>query len=785
MLFLDTKVNILWLTVLVFFAMLAFFQCIKLYRRQLINGVLHAFPLNNAVSCSFVSLKRTGIELSKQYEVVASHNAFNERDNLIVIINNSKDEISTFPVGFEFSLEGKRFCAEIVKSSVLLKCYFFIKVVEIKVDELSSNKVCFYETDQDGLIVSCNKHFSSVLGYEIEELVNKKKIDELLIKSTNVFSDKQSKVMFSINCPWQGILDLKSKYNEIVKLFSVHKLVSYGNDTKTVAIATKLLDGTFVQHTNKSKDVSWMDDTWSNFFKNYTSPVLVTNADRKILYLNQAVKELVNIREGESLESIFLESDQASLIEGMQNILVNNEFQLELKKKTIISEPNNTVVNIYIGKILGLDNNVYGFLVWFTDITQQVEVENSLSHAQRVQSLGYLSGAIAHDFNNVLTAILGFCDLLLQRHGMEDPSFEHIMRIKQSSLRASGLTQRLLAFSRKQTLKPSVVNLNELILNFNAVVNRLVGADVRVYQKVDNDLWYVKVDPVQIEQVILNLIINAHHAVASGGEITLAASNIKIDNESNQFDHYYFPDGENITNGEYVAIIIKDDGHGIDKKTLLQIFEPFFSTKGTNGTGLGLSTAYGVIKQSGGGICVKTRLGKGSEFVVLLKRHEPTQQEQQILASVNHSISDIDNKCDDFVANKKILLIEDEEAVRLFTKTALQGKGYEVEDFASSLDVINYMKDNEDKSFDLVISDVVIPGMRGPEIVKEIQDRHKNIKVIFVSGFGEEVFEDVYGDSRNFHFIPKPYTLKELTTKVKEVLISDQGNKIVDLSYMN
>ena len=389
-----------------------------------------------------------------------------------------------------------------------------------------------------------------------------------------------------------------------------------------------------------------------------------------------------------------------------------------------------------------------------------------------MQTIGHLVGSVAHDFNNLLTAIAGFCDLLLMRHNVGDPSFMHIMQIKQSSDRASNLVRRLLAFSRKQTLKLQVVELNELFSDFFNVIQRLIGNDVTFTQHVSPDIWTVKIDPVQMEQVVLNLAVNAHQAMPKGGKLTIRAYNANLVENDPFIDEYVAPAGEGLPPpGEYVAIEVEDSGSGIPAELMQKIFEPFFTTRNEkSGTGLGLSTVYGIIHQSEGYIYVKSKVGVGTTFLIYLKHYQATSEEIQEFQKQQIAAEDEESSDQQDLSGKgTIVLVEDEESVRLFAKNVLVSKGYNVIEFPSAKHALDSIKDYINL-VDLIVSDVVIPEMTGPTMVTEIKKIRPEIKVIFISGFGEEAFTEEYGKERNFNFIAKPFSLKQLVLKVKEVL---------------
>ena len=467
--------------------------------------------------------------------------------------------------------------------------------------------------------------------------------------------------------------------------------------------------------------------------------------------------------------------------------VLNNSNKLELAK------PNTTLSNILSAKSLdNLDHSSYSnteivfknkkdniFIVYNStkiknllclhlfDITQYKSMEANLAHSQKMQAIGQLAGGISHDFNNLLTAILGFCDLLLIKHPAGDPSFNEIMQIKQNSNRAANLVRQLLALSRKQVLKPKILDISDVLSELANLVRRLIGENIDLDIVHGSDLKPVKVDQGQLEQVIINLVVNARDAIfkhtSVKGKISIATSNITIRQASDVEKHFSCPEGETITPGEYVLISVQDNGIGIPKNVVKKIFEPFFSTKAIGaGTGLGLSTVYSIIKQTNGNLYLSSKENHGSIFNVYLKAE-------------NHEISSKDINADtqlitkDLTGYATILLVEDEIPVRMFCTHALKNKGYNIIEAENGEEALKIFRNTQSK-IDLIISDVIMPGINGPKLIYEIRKTSPDIKVIFISGYAEEAFSDEISVRKDFHFLSKPFTLNELATQVKEVL---------------
>lgn len=405
----------------------------------------------------------------------------------------------------------------------------------------------------------------------------------------------------------------------------------------------------------------------------------------------------------------------------------------------------------------------------FIDQTEQKNLELRFSHSQKMQAVGQLAGGVAHDFNNLLTAMIGFSDLLLMRHPAGDPSFADIMQIKQNANRAANLVRQLLAFSRRQTLQPKTIDLTEVLAELSNLIRRLIGENIQMKMLHGRELGMVKADQGQLEQVIINLAVNARDAMKEGGTLTIRTSNITLDGPDSLDRALIAPTEDDIiAPGDYVLVEVGDTGSGIPPEIVKAIFEPFFSTKEIgSGTGLGLSTCYGIIKQTGGYIFVKTEERVGTTFHLYFKRFEADAKQ----ATVHETHEE--KHGGDLTGRATIMLVEDETPVRIFAARALRNKGYEVLEADSGENAIEVFTEHPGQ-IDLIISDVMMPGINGPKMITTLYEEHaermKDIKVVFISGYAEDAFVDSFGTERQFNFLPKPFTLKQLAGKVKEVL---------------
>jgi two-component system cell cycle sensor histidine kinase/response regulator CckA len=405
-------------------------------------------------------------------------------------------------------------------------------------------------------------------------------------------------------------------------------------------------------------------------------------------------------------------------------------------------------------------------IVYMLETTERRTLENQINQSQKMESVGQLAGGIAHDFNNVLSAIMMANDFLLNAHKPTDPSFQDIMQIKQNATRAAALVRQLLAFSRKQTLRPQVIDLGETLSDIGMLLKRLIGEKVTFPGVVHGrDLWPVKADVSQFEQVIVNLVVNARDAMPSGGKLAIRTANVPAD-EVAKFAYKGMPPAD------YVLVEVSDTGTGIPADIVDKIFEPFFSTKEVGkGTGLGLSTVYGIVKQTGGFIYVDSEADKGTSFRIFLPRHH-AEQEVQPEAISNGAAKEQPaeaKRAADLTGQGTILLVEDEDGLRSLNARGLRSRGYSVIEASNGVEAMEALE-QKNGAIDLVVSDVVMPEMDGPTLLREMRARNPNLKIIFVSGYAEDAFEKSLPENEQFAFLPKPFALSALVEKVKQTM---------------
>jgi len=503
---------------------------------------------------------------------------------------------------------------------------------------------------------------------------------------------------------------------------------------------------------------------WSNFLENSPIAIALLNTDSTIRETNSAFCNLVGKERGECAGCNFLEiADE----EGRKNLesIISGE---EIGKPVDVGFADNSEVSamIYINKFN--DGKKDGLIAYMIDTSEQKNLEMRFVHSQKMQAVGQLAGGIAHDFNNLLTAMIGFCDLLLIRHPPGEQSFADIMQIKQNANRASNLVRQLLAFSRQQTLQPEVTDITDALAELSNLISRLIGENIELRMRHGRDIWPVRVDQGQFEQVIINLAVNARDSMTDGGSLTIRTNNIVVNRDTPLPSKLISsPQDEEIGHGEYVVIEIEDTGEGMPHDIMRKIFDPFFTTKGVGeGTGLGLSTVYGIIQQTGGHIYVTSIPGEGTKFSIYLKNcsDEEVGEEQEKI-----EVEEKKNVPADLTGRGTILLVEDEDPVRIFSSRALLNKGYIVLEASSGEDALEIIK-NKGSEIDIIISDVVMPGITGPVMVEQVHQKYPDIKVIFISGYAEDTFIKTHGSNRKFNFLAKPFTLNQLATKVKETM---------------
>jgi len=487
----------------------------------------------------------------------------------------------------------------------------------------------------------------------------------------------------------------------------------------------------------------------------------MTDRDGRFLFANEAFLRSVG-REGRGLPAfptdLVTREDKAALSDAVRRHgrgpATSGDVAVRLKNSP--EEP----VSLGLAGVRGLGEAAV--LLSLADTSQENQLRRQVAQATKMQAVGQLAGGVAHDFNNVLTAIIGTCDLMLLRHIPGDSDYDDIQQIRANSNRAASLTRQLLAFSRQQTLRPEIIQLPDVVSEVSSLIKRLLGEKITYYVQHDRNLGPVRADPQQLEQVIMNLAVNARDAIQSRGQ---GVGRISLFTRSLQAKQVIQLGSEVLPAADYTVLIVQDTGGGIPPHVLPKLFEPFFTTKEQGkGTGLGLSTAYGIVKQSGGFIFADNITDKsghpvGARFTVYFPVHRGEVPKRRPVQEIVSS---------DWSAGGKVLLVEDEDMVRTVAERALTRAGYEVTPCANGEEGLAAITEGA-VQFDIVVSDVVMPGMDGPAMVREIRARLPRLPVLFMSGYAEEQLRrDI--DIPDMHFIAKPFSVASIGDKVGAVL---------------
>jgi signal transduction histidine kinase/sensor domain CHASE-containing protein len=408
----------------------------------------------------------------------------------------------------------------------------------------------------------------------------------------------------------------------------------------------------------------------------------------------------------------------------------------------------------FTNNISGMIENGQLVRIWGAqrEVTEQRRLESQLRQAQKMEAMGRLAGGVAHDFNNLLSVIHGYTELIMKRFASASPGLKEAQHVLHATEKAASLTMQLLAFGRKQVLAPRILDLNAVIRDLDRILRRLIREDIEVVVQTDPRLWLVKADPAQMEQVIINLAVNARDALATGGTVTLETRNVELDESVSRHD-------PSLKAGSYVLLAVSDDGVGMDAETRANIFEPFFTTKPVGkGTGLGLSTVYGIVQQSGGQISVYSEPGRGSIFKIYLPRAEGKVE----VATVAPHLEPV------AAGTGTVLLVEDDNSVRRLAKEVLEGRGYKVIPAASGKEAIQ-MVNAESMRIDLLVTDVIMPGMAGDELVEHLRLMRPDLKVVFVSGYASDSIPRIATNARTA-FLQKPFPVEDLVRTVHQMI---------------
>ena len=645
------------------------------------------------------------------------------------------------------------------------------QVLQHSIDYLDHAPAGFFSVDEKGDIVYLNATLANWLDQDLAQ------VGSGGLKLADLVAGEGAALLTTLHGAPGEVktevldLDLRMRNGRTLPVRVFHKL-AFGADGTPGASRTLVLnrardDGTDPQ---RAAEIRFM-----RFF--HHTPMAIATVDKHggVVRTNPLFAKLFQRARGadgedRSILAIVAERDRDALAAAIQDA-AEGKGDITPVDATLAGD-GDRFGRFYVTAVEEEERDQEAAIVYALETTAQRDLENKVTQQQKMELVGQLAGGIAHDFNNVLSAIMMATDFLLNAHKPTDPSFADIMQIKQNANRAASLVRHLLAFSRKQTLRPQVLDLGEVLSDLNMLLKRLIGEKVNLEVVHGRDLWPVKADISQFEQVIVNLAVNARDAMPDGGRLTVRTANIAAP-ECAQFHAKGMPAAD------YVLVEASDTGMGIPGKILDKIFEPFFSTKEVGkGTGLGLSTVYGIIKQTGGFVYVDSAENKGATFRIFLPRHIASAQEiaaerageAEAAAAALASAEQGKRAANaDLTGEGTILLVEDEEGLRQLNARGLASRGYTVLEAANGVEAIEVLERHDGK-VDLVVSDVVMPEMDGPTLLRELRGRDPTLKIIFVSGYAEDAFQKHLPADGQFAFLAKPFTLKQLVNEVKVTL---------------
>jgi len=600
---------------------------------------------------------------------------------------------------------------------------------------------------ETGMIVDVNPFLVELLGYSREELLGTKVWDLGFLKDVLANEGKFLELQQEEYVRYDDLaLETRDGRRVEVEFVSNVYLV---NDQKVIQCNIRDISErrrAQESHTRLATAVEQAAET-----------IVITDAGGSILYVNPAFEKTSGYTRAEAIgkNPRILKSGNhdAEFYRQMWGVLSHGEvwsghFINKRKDGTLFEEDAN------ISPVRDASGRVVNYVAVKRDVTNEMQLAQQLLQAQKMEAVGRLAGGVAHDFNNLLAVVMGYADLVIGRMNSEDPLKGKVEQILKAADRAAGLTRQLLAFSRKQVLQPKILDLRAVVSNMETMLRRLIGEDVELTTRLDSDPGWVKADPGQIEQVLMNLAVNARDAMPEGGRIIIEARNADV-------DALYAATHQSTPAGAYVLLTVTDTGSGMDAATQTQIFEPFFTTKEVGkGTGLGLSTVYGIVKQSEGHIWVYSEVGVGTTFKIYLPRVAVDEQAPPARLESRGAIPR---------GHETVLLVEDEGSLRELLLETLQAHGYSVLVARNGAEALR-MAETHAGTIPLMVTDVIMPGMTGPKVVEIIASTRPQMKVLFISGYSEEAVasDGLVGPGRSF--VSKPFNPETLLRRIRELL---------------
>jgi two-component system cell cycle sensor histidine kinase/response regulator CckA len=647
----------------------------------------------------------------------------------------------------------------------------------------------FFCAHADGKLVYLNATLADWLDLDIAEIADQK------LELKDIVSGGGAALIASV----QGMpgalktetidLDLKRRNGQTLPVRLIHRVAFAADGTAGIS-RTLVLNRSQGQGTDASEGLRAAEVRFARFFNNSPLAIATLDRDGSIRSTNARFAGLLppaQPGEKRTLLPMVATADRAR-VENAFAEAVAGRGEIDPVDAALEGDANRSARFFFVpAEARGQDPEVA--LLYLIETTEEKKLQEQFFQSMKMNAIGQLAGGVAHDFNNHLQAIVGFADLLIGNYRASDPRYQDVMQIKNSANRAKSLVRQLLAFSRQQTLLPEAIELGERLSELTNLLKRSIGPNVELEVRHGRDLWGIHADPASFDNMIINLAVNARDAMPEGGKLLIRTANISA-TESERYEV------EGMPPADYVLVEVSDTGTGMPEEVRKKIFEPFFTTKEVGrGTGLGLSSVYGFITQSNGFIACESQLGAGTTFRIFLPRHDlavtlalvppvppvaiqageqampaagdtagasETQPQAEMPAAGAAPIADMTGK-------GTILLVEDEDAVRSFGARALRSRGYTVIEAQSGLDALEQVGDAID-TIDLVVSDVVMPEMDGPTLLRELRARKPDLKVVFVSGYAEEAFRKNLPEGQQFDFLPKPFGLKQLIETVKTVM---------------
>jgi len=625
------------------------------------------------------------------------------------------------------------------------------------IDFLDHAPAGFFSASPDGAVSYMNKTLAGWLGYDLTQVGSGgATLSSIVAHSGAALLAAISGAPGDVRTE-QIDLDLRRRDGKSLPVRLLHQ-VAFGQDGEAGPSRTLVLNRSSGEQPEENLRAA--EVRFARFFNSTPMAMATLDGEGRVLTSNAAFAKLLPqaLKSGQgkaaapwSVLAGLGERDGAALRSAIEDAL---EGKGEVRPVNVVFEEDGAAsrsARFFVSS--AEDAGKKGAMIYALDTSEQRKLQEEFAQSQKMNAVGQLAGGIAHDFNNMLTAIIGYSDLLLSSHRPTDPAFRDIRQIKETANRAAGLTRQLLAFSRRQTLRPQVLQLGDALSEVQNLLRRVVGEKNELELRLGRDLWFVKADITQFEQVIINLVVNARDAMAETvGRVQVRTRNVAV-SECAAFGEAALPPAD------YVLVEVEDTGSGIPADVKEKIFEPFFTTKEVGkGTGLGLSTVFGIIKQSGGFIFVDSEIGRGTVFRIFLPRYVPEEKETS-------AKSDTPKAAADYTGQGVVLLVEDEDAVRSIGARALSSRGFTVLEAATGMEALEVV-DRVDGKIDLIVSDVVMPEMDGPAMFAELRKRGVTAKVIFVSGYAEEAFAKNLPEG-DFGFLAKPFSIKQLIETVK------------------